>query len=433
MRPRRVPAPDARRRHAFLLLLAAGVFLGGVENGLGQEADPSKLRAVQAELEDARRRQAEVEAEKARLAREIDSLKTQLVERAAQLREREAAADTIERRMAELAASEAEKTAALADRRAALSRLLGALTRLSRRPPVLLMVRRQNALDIAHTGTVLRDLLPELRDRANALGRDLTALAALRARLAVERGSLEDTLAALAVERAELDRLLGRKATDDKRLAGLAAAESRRVDRLAAEAKSIEELIAAVEKQRRAREAAEAAEAARRAAERAAAVAAATPPGEQAVPVPAEAPRPAILARFATLKGKLPLPAAGEIVARFGDRQANGLTARGFRIATRAGAGVTAPAAGSVAFAGAFSGYGQLLILSQGDGYHLLLAGMERIDVTVGQKVLAGEPVGQMEGAAEGSRPVLYIELRHDGAPVDLGPWLSPRATKVSG
>lgn len=429
MHKQRVPAPDGRNRHALLFLLAAGAFLGATDSGLGQEADPTKLRAVQAELEDARRRQAEVEAEKSRLAQEIGSLKTQLVERAAQLREREAAADAIERRMAELGASEAEKAAALADRRAALSRLLGALTRLSRRPPVLLMIRRQNALDIAHTGTVLRDLLPELRDRANALGRDLTALAALRARLAFERGSLDDTLAALAVERVELDRLLARKATDDKRLAGLAAEESRRVDRLAAEAKSIEELIAAVEKQRRAREAAEAAEAARRAA----AVAAAAPPDKETVPAPAEAPRPAILARFATLKGKLPWPAAGEIVARFGDRQANGLTARGFRIATRPGAGVTAPAAGAVAFAGAFSGYGQLLILSQGDGYHLLLAGMERIDVTVGQKVLAGEPVGQMESANEGNRPVLYIELRHDGAPVDLGPWLSPRATKVSG
>ncbi|PWR21705.1 murein hydrolase activator EnvC family protein [Zavarzinia compransoris] len=419
-------------------MLTGALVLGLALPAAGQQADPENLRAVQAELDAARRRQAEAAGEQARLAAEIERLRDQLVQRAAVLRQREGEADALERRLAELGASEAEKLAALADRRAALSRLLGALTRLSRRPPVLLMARRQNALEIAHTGTVLRDLVPELRSRAHALSRELNGLTALRARLAADRAALDATLAALALERGEIDRLLAKKAEDGKRLATLVQAESKRVDELAAKAKSIEDLIAAVEKARREREAAEAAANARRAAELAAAETAARRPGQEAVAAeapatPAAAPRPAVMARFASLKGKLPWPAAGEITTRFGDRQANGLTAKGFRIATRAGARVTAPAAGDVAFAAPFSGYGQLLILSQGDGYHLLLAGMERIDVTVGQKVLAGEPVGQMEGAEQGTRPVLYVELRHNGEPVDLTPWLGPGATKVSG
>jgi septal ring factor EnvC (AmiA/AmiB activator) len=299
------------------------------------------------------------------------------------------------------------------------------------------MARRQNALALAHTGTVLRDLVPELRNRAHALSRELAGLAALRARLASDRAALDATLATLEIERAEIDRLLAKKAEDGKRLAGLVQAESKRVDELAARARSIEDLLAAVEKAKREREVAEAAEAARRAAELAAAETAASRPGQEAVveepATPLATPRPAVMARFTSLKGKLPWPAAGEITTRFGDRQANGLTARGFRIATRPSARVTAPSAGDVVFAAPFSGYGQLLILSQGDGYHLLLAGMERIDVTVGQKVLAGEPVGQMEGAGQGTRPVLYVELRHNGEPVDLTPWLVPGATKVSG
>jgi septal ring factor EnvC (AmiA/AmiB activator) len=437
--PRVAPAPDRTLYLTALFLAAAG--LGPASFASAQDADPDKLRAVQGELDEAKRRRAALADEQTRLAAEVARLKDELVQRAISLRARESAATALERRLAELGASEAEKLAALADRRAALSRLLGALTRLSRRPPVLLMVERQNALELAHTGTVLRNLVPHLRDRASALSRDLAALGALRTRLASDRASLEATLAALAIERGEIDRLLAQKAQDSKRLAQLEQTERRRVDTLSARAKSIEELIAAVEREReeQARQVAQAA--ARAAAERIAAQAAAQPPQAQAVTVatpevpdtPAQAAPAPVMARFSTLKGKLAWPAAGEIVARFGDAQGNGLTSRGFRIATRAGAAVTSPAAGDVAFAGPFRGYGQLLILAQGDGYHLLLAGMERIDVAVGQKVLAGEPVGQMAGANDGARPMLYVELRHDGEPVDLTPWLVPGATKVSG
>lgn len=438
--PRAAPAPDRTALLPALFLAVAGI--GPAAFAFAEEADPSRLRAVQGELDEARRRQAEIAAERARLAAEVERLKDQLVQRAATLRSRESEASALEKRLAELGASEAEKLAALARRRAELSRLLGALTRLSRRPPVLLMAERQNAIELAHTGTVLRDLVPHLRERAATLGRDLAALTALRARLASDRAALDATLAALAIDQGEIDRLLAQKAQDSKRLAGLEQSQRARVESLAAKARSIEELIAAVERERaeQAREAAAAQ--ARAAAERAAAEAAARAPQAEAVAAaapppapetPADAARPTVMAKFPTLKGKLPWPAAGEIVARFGDAQGNGLTSRGFRIATRPGAGVTSPAAGDVAFAGPFRGYGQLLILAQGDGYHLLLAGMERIDVAVGQKVLAGEPVGQMGGAGDGSRPILYVELRHNGEPVDLTPWLVPGATKVSG
>ena len=83
-------------------------------------------------------------------------------------------------------------------------------------------------------------------------------------------------------------------------------------------------------------------------------------------------------------------------------------------------------------YAGPFRNYGQLLILNAGGGYHVLLAGMERISVDVGQFVLTGEPVAVMGGGAQSavtahsgrsSQPVLYVEFRKDGIPVDPGPW----------
>src|SRR3979409_87325 len=66
---------------------------------------------------------------------------------------------------------------------------------------------------------------------------------------------------------------------------------------------------------------------------------------------------------------------------------------KGIALAARAGAQVTTPCDGWVVYAGPFRSYGQLLILNAGGGYHVLIAGMERISVNIGQFVLTGEPV----------------------------------------
>jgi septal ring factor EnvC (AmiA/AmiB activator) len=107
---------------------------------------------------------------------------------------------------------------------------------------------------------------------------------------------------------------------------------------------------------------------------------------------------------------------------------------------TRFSAQVTSPCDGWVVYAGEFRSYGQLLIINAGDGYHVLLAGLSQIDVQPGQFVLTAEPVGTMSGgpknmpsAAQGSGPVLYVELRKDGRPIDPDPWWATGQQKVQG
>ena len=104
---------------------------------------------------------------------------------------------------------------------------------------------------------------------------------------------------------------------------------------------------------------------------------------------------------------------------------------KGLTIATRGGAQVTAPCDGWVVYAASFRNYGQVLILNAGGGYHVVLAGMERISVDVGQFVLTGEPVAIMGSGSQvaatlavgSNQPVLYVEFRKDGNPVDPSPW----------
>jgi septal ring factor EnvC (AmiA/AmiB activator) len=143
---------------------------------------------------------------------------------------------------------------------------------------------------------------------------------------------------------------------------------------------------------------------------------------------------------FDAAKGSLRLPAQGRRVKRFGDADATGGTVKGISLQTRAEARITAPADGWVVYAGEFRSYGQLLIINAGGGYHVLLAGMSRIDVSLGQFVLAGEPIAVMgnsaapsQGVDDSSRPVLYVEFRKDGRPIDPDPWWAEASEKVQG
>ncbi|MBN9009174.1 MAG: peptidoglycan DD-metalloendopeptidase family protein, partial [Rhizobiales bacterium] len=135
---------------------------------------------------------------------------------------------------------------------------------------------------------------------------------------------------------------------------------------------------------------------------------------------------------FNDARGLLPKPVSGNVIAAFGDKDSLGGRAQGISIATRASAQVTSPCDGWVVYAGPFRSYGQLLIINAGGGYHVLLAGMERIDVQLGQFILAGEPVAMMASqrlASAGavpvgaSQPALYVECRKEGTSIDPTPW----------
>ncbi len=125
---------------------------------------------------------------------------------------------------------------------------------------------------------------------------------------------------------------------------------------------------------------------------------------------------------FVKAKGQLPMPARGPVVATFGEEKLKGVVSKGIQIKTRNMAQVTSPFDGSVIFAGPFRGYGNLIIIDHGQGYLTLLAGLESMDVDVGQMLLAGEPVGQMPDSKEAK---LYVELRHNNHPIDPMAWFT--------
>ncbi len=119
-------------------------------------------------------------------------------------------------------------------------------------------------------------------------------------------------------------------------------------------------------------------------------------------------------------------PVAGKVIQAFGAQTLAG-PATGVSYGAVPGARVTTPCAGTVMFAGPFPNYGQMVIADCGQGASVVLAGMSELDVAAGERLADGQPVGSMQPPAAGGShaPVLYVELRQNGKPVDPTKWLT--------
>jgi len=355
-------------------------------------------------------------------------LNRRLIDTAEKIKAGEAQIEEAETRLNRLNDQETIIRASLRSQRAALADVLAALQRLGQSPPPALVVRPQDALAAIRSAMLMGAVVPELRVKAQKLASDLGELMDLREQIGAEKEHLAHSTRTLAEERVRIEALIeSKRSTLAATLAEFAEAR-RQADKLAKETKSLKDLIALMDEKIR--------PTAKTPEEREMAPsvlrAALTDPGRI---------RPAI--SFASAKGLLPLPAVGSTVTHFGDPDGFGSTTHGVTIATRKSAQVTSPSDGWVVFAGNFRSYGQLLIINVGGGYHVLLAGLERISVDLGQFVLAGEPVGVMgSGATPGhsfiasgpsDRPVLYVEFRKDGNSIDPSPWWASAEEKVRG
>jgi septal ring factor EnvC (AmiA/AmiB activator) len=373
-------------RPLALLLLLMGPALAQDVPAARRAAEAERAAAAQAAE---RAREAAAQAQQLAAERIAGAARVQAAERAAQAAGLRAEAA---RRAEAEARAEQERIAA------ELAPLMPLLMRLAAQPAPILLAAPLPPAEVAMGLAALRAMLREAQSMAEAL-RAAEARAAAEARRFAEEGRQRGVAEAEARQASiQLDRQLeaARQQLAERSAAERAAAA--RAEEAVARAQSLEEALARLERAQTRR-----AEAERRREERRAEARRAPPPPEPAPPPAAAA------------AGQ---PVAGRLLRGF-NSPGEGGPARGLTFAASPGARVTAPCGGSVAFAAPFRSYGRMVILDCGQGQHLVLAGMERLDVAAGQRIQPGEPVGVLPGAGQ---PTLYVELRRRGEAVDPRP-----------
>jgi len=347
---------------------------------------------------EARARQFEAAAARAGLA--ADKTAQQAAALAARIQESEAGVAAAEARLALIRGQYRLLMARLAERQQPVVRLTAALQRFSRRPLALSVLRPGSVREMVYLRALLSSTVPEVQRRTAALKGEIEREKALQGEAARALAAQRAGERQLEQRREQLAALETRQRLASRQASGTADREAERALALAEEARDLDGLVARLDEAGALRE-------------RLAAL-----PGPVMRPARPEESR--VLADVAsaapaqTLAG-FQLPVSGRALAGFGSPTSGGGTSQGITLAPREGAQVVAPAAGRVAFAGPYKGYGRIAIIEHPGGWTSLVTGLARVDVQVGDQLVGGAPLG----IAAPRQPAVTLELRHDGVPVN--------------
>ncbi len=364
-----------------MALAFAGLLLGAAP------APPSNtLQAVDAERQ---ARAVDMDADRARaqaVQAAIAKLRAQLVGLGRQESDGQRHVGGARTALERLNLREAELKDRMGHNQQSLTQLLGALQMYARDPPPPLLVDPRSARDAVRATILIKAITPELEMRAKAFTAQSEALRRLRRQAAAQSGALFEAESTVAERQARIEDLIVQKQALEKQLSTDATVAQTDVQRLAARARSMGELVRTLDAHD------------------------GSDSGAEALPV-----------RFTP-------PVQGALVHGFAQAGGDAERAKGLTWSAAPNAEVLAPAAAAVDYAGPLKGWGLVLILHIGD-YHLVLAGLGEIGTEAGRTVVGGEPVGKMPG--DTPHPTLYLEVRQASRAVDPGRWLPTPATKV--
>jgi septal ring factor EnvC (AmiA/AmiB activator) len=371
----------------------------------GLPSSQQQLGALNAELAKGRPALAGAKAKSQALASEAASLRQKLIDTAARIQALEREQSLLADQIDQLQAQDEVLAAGFARDRISVTRLLAILERLQHDMPPALAVRPDDALAAARGAMLVGASLPPVYAQAAALARRMEDLKATRAQLAARELDAARNAAALVAAHASLETLSEEKDREAAGAADLYQGLAARLDQIARQAADFAALVVRVNALRQAEPGAA---------------------GTGIVTVTAQNKGSAV----SLTKASLLDPVVGTQVPG-GPQSAKN---PGITYATLPGAQVIAPGDGKVLFAGPYHKEGQVLIMQITTGYDIVLAGLGRVTVQLGDQLLAGEPVGMMSmnpDLGSGPQTRLYFELRQNGKGLDPGPWLTSAVRKA--
>jgi septal ring factor EnvC (AmiA/AmiB activator) len=388
----------------FVALAGQGLTQAGALAILDPAVDATQAQrdmiASRRESDAARRRAEKLEARARNVTEQAERTARETAAVAARIQETEAAIAAQRAQVRLIAIERVELRERLAEKQAPLARLTGSLQRLSRRPPLLAVLRPGSVRDAVYLRALLDTMMPQVERRTRGLRAEIERGRALEQQavasghqLTAMEGEMRERRKALAILESR-QRLAGREAS------GIAAREGERALALAEKARDLGDLVDRMGEQGALREQL------------------AALPGPTMRPPRPEETRVIEASQFVPVPEGLAsymLPVTGRLVTGFGEVLPGQAPSRGLSLATRASAQVVAPAAGRIAFAGPYRGYGRIVIIEHKGGWTSLVTGLTRLDVEVGKQVVAGAPIGTT-GPGD---PRIMVELRRQGEAVN--------------
>lgn len=323
---------------------------------------------------------------------EIDGLQKKLVALAGQLRSGEEKLAKLADKQAKLDARITDAHTQIDESREEIDGLLQSLIRLSRTPPEAVIAMPGDLRHTLQAAQLMTSLTERLQTKTAQLSHTLKVLKASELELAETRASLQQQQQKLVASQKALAEKLEQRKTAYQLNNKAYEKRVKEVTNIRKSSRDVKQLVSKLDTKSEPKWPKSKTSAARE------------------------------TAAFGKRTGHLHLPVAGYIKTRYGQKEGPDQTSHGYHIASAAGATVVSPSSGEVMFTGPFLDYGNIVILRYDSGYHLLLAGLERIDCSVGQRIITGEPVGRLK-AGQSSKADLYMELRKNGKPVDPSPW----------
>lgn len=426
----------------FYVNISTSTFAQNAEQDINlvnrKQSSEQELRDIESKITLSATRKGELTKEIKGLEKDRASINRNLIETSTRTRSLEENITRSSKRLEQLRSDEDTVRSALKSKRGVLIEVIAALQRMGHKPPPALLVRPEDALSSVRSAILLGAVVPEVRQETQALVSELKKLVQIQKNIDENHATLKSDLENLAEEEIRLTLLLEQKKKLSNKARQNLAAQTALAAELAGKATNLSSLIKQLEinidSAKQAAIAAKAAEEKRRKLEQQNIA-----NNDVKQPDFSDTGRIAPAMAFSAAKGLLPKPVNGVEIASFGKKNAEGEVSKSIGIATRSNARVQSPADGWVIFAGPFRSYGNLLILNAGDGYRVLLYGMDTLNVELGQFILTGEPIGTMaenriastNNVEVGfSKPVLYIEFRKDDLSIDPSPWWTVSSLK---
>ena len=395
----------------FLMLSLSGLLIAAAP----QEFTREELRSLEAERDAALRKLEALEKAETSTIQDVTRLEEELIAAALDSRRREEQASASERKLIDLSTRMKSAREELVSSTDNLEGVMASLAVSGRHRPPALIASPGEANDAIRAAIIMGATAPLLDEKKDRLAKEIAELKSLENQIRREQARLETTEARLALKKAEIEKLVATKRAQFESVSVEADALREKVASIGKEAKTLRELLVALESSAPSAPGIKPASRIQLAANTS---------GTTVTDAPST---PAVSASLKPLGpealGGLMRPASGLVTRSWGDKLPGGESSKGLYIQPRRNADIVAPVDGKVEYAGLFRSYGQLLIISTSDGYHVLLSGMSRIYGTPGQTVKAGEPVGRMPDR-EIPPPELYLEVRRAGEPMNPARWM---------